>query len=206
MDYVIEAEELADNGKYYESNELLNKAIEKDPQFIGAYINKGANFADLGQHKKAIQVYQKALFLDTKNTMLLFNLGNNYQKIENYTTALDYYNKAFKTKGGDKFYMDWNKEFDFVDVGQHFDIKGEEIYFQRGITYLELDSVNQAFSDLNNSLRRNYEVAASLYYIGILYLKTYQDDLGCESLRKSASLGYEHARITLKEYCDQTNP
>ena len=201
MDYLQEAEKLADNGQFIEANELLEIALEKDPKFIGAYINKGANYSAMGNYKKAIQTYYQGLLIDPGNTMLLFNIGNNYRLLENYETAIEFYNKAFETKGGDKFYVNYDKSFDFADIGQYYDIEGKEIYFQRGLAYLDLDSIHQSYSDFNNCIKRNYEVPASLYYIGFIYLKNYQDSLGCENLKKSASLGYKDALIALKDYC-----
>lgn len=202
LDYTKEALKYSDEGNYKKSNLLLDKAIEKDPDFIGAYINKGANLSDIGEYQKAIEIYRKALVINSENTMLLFNLGNNYRLLNDNATALDFYNKAFKTKGGDKFFIDYNTDFDYTNRDLNYDVLGKEIYFQRGIAYLELDSIKQSYSDFTNSIKRNYKIAESYYYIGILYLNIGEDSLACDYLKKSLSLGDEDALITIQEYCE----
>ena len=134
--------------------------------------------------------------------MVLFNLANNYSMLNDNLKAIEYYNKTFETKGGDVFYIDYNDKFNLFDIGQNFDVSGKEIYFQRGISYLEIDSIKQSLSDLKNSIKRQYKVAESHYYIGVNYLKIRQDSLGCLNLQISNSMGNNDALELLNEYCN----
>lgn len=64
--YFSEAEKLSDEEKYEEANLLLDKVIEKDNKFLGAYINRGANKAALNAFEEAIKDYEEVLKLDSK--------------------------------------------------------------------------------------------------------------------------------------------
>ena len=199
--YAIEAEKLSDNGNYLEANELLDKALKKDPYFIGAYINKGANLAALKKFEDAIKIYNQALSIDSENTMILYNLANNYKQIEKYNKAILFYNKALNTKGGENIYFDYNNENSYIDLGNNYDIEGSAIFFQRGITYLCLDSIKSSISDFKRCVNNNYNLPKCYYYLGINYYKIHQDSLGCEYLKKSAFWKDEDAIEALNEYC-----
>lgn len=199
--YVIEAEKLSENGNYLDANKLLDKALDKDPYSISAYINKGANLAALKKFEDAIKIYNKALSIDSENTMILYNLANNYKQIEKYNIALLYYNKALNTKGGENIYIDYDNENSYIELGNNYDIEGSEIFFQRGITYLCLDSIKSSISDFKRCVSNNYNVPKCYYYLGINYYKISQDSLGCDYLKKSAIWKDKDAIEALSEYC-----
>ena len=199
--HALVAEKLADKGEFSEANKLLDKVLIKNPLFVGAYINKGANFSALNDFKNAIKNYNKALEIDSTNTMVLFNLGNNYKKLERYNEALNYYNKALNTKGNDLIYIDYNPKNALIDLSNGMDVEGSEIIYHRGITYLFLDSIKSSIRDFNRCISNNYEVPKCYYYLGINYIKIYKDSLGCEYLKKSALWNNKDAIEALDEYC-----
>ncbi|GEP94566.1 hypothetical protein CCY01nite_08260 [Chitinophaga cymbidii] len=198
-DYLNEANNLSEKGKYQEAILLLDKAIEKDSKYVGAYINRGADKSALGDYTGAIHDYQKALSIDPDNTLALFNTGNDYKRQEDYRTSIKYYNKAFDSKGGPVLYFDARPN-DFVDLTE-FDVEGCAIHFERGISYFYIDSLQHAFNDLHASISQNYMIGDCHYWIGFVYLKTGQPDLACESFLKSKQLGNKDAEQELKRYC-----
>jgi tetratricopeptide (TPR) repeat protein len=85
------------NGKYTnpgQASNFLGKAIEKDPNFAHAYINRGNAFRDLKQYQKAIQDYNKAISLKPNFVMAYNNRGNVYFDQKNYQMAIRDYNKS----------------------------------------------------------------------------------------------------------------
>ncbi len=200
-DYFADAEKLSGQEKYKEAILLLDKAIEKNNKFLGAYINRGADKSALGDYKSAIEDYNKVLQIDPKNTLALYNIGNNYKRLKEYVTAIEYYNKAFDTKGGQQIYLDLTPN-DFVDQSE-FDVPGYQIHYERAIAYYRIDSLKNAFTDFKASLNKNYLTSDCYYWIGLIYISTGQTDLACENLRKSKSLGDTDAEKELKKYCNE---
>ena len=201
-EYLMEAEKLEQQGKFKEAIQLLDKAILKDENFLGAYINRGADKSELGEYVSAIEDYKKVIEIDPKNTLALYNIGNNYKRCKNYKKSLEFYNKAFDTKGGDTSYIDL-AENSFVDLGQEFDVPGKEIYYERGISFFYLDSLNNSFKDFRNCIKQNYKSAESNYWLGHIYLRTNQKKLACEKFNEAKELGDKDAEGEIKKYCNQ---
>ena len=201
QEYLNEADKLSEQGKYKEAIELLDKAIEKDPKYLGAYINRGADKSALKDYKGAIEDYKNVLQIDPKNTLALFNIGNNYKRLDDFKTAVEYYDKAFDTKGGQTIYFDLTPN-DFIDLSE-FDVPGHEIYYERGIAYYNIDSLQRAFVDFNAAIRHNYMIAESNCWLGYIYVSTGQTYLACEKFRKSKQLGDKDAEEELKKYCNE---
>jgi len=201
QDYLNEADRLSEQKKYQEAIELLDKAIKKDPKYLGAYINRGADKSALGNFEAAIDDYKAVLQIDPKNTLALFNIGNNYKRISDFGKAVDYYNQAFDTKGGQFSYFNYTPN-EFIDRSV-FDVLGHEIHFERGIAYFNIDSLQRAFDDFNAAIGENYMKAESNCWLGYIYVSTGQTDLACEKFRKSKQLGDKTAEEELKRYCNE---
>lgn len=199
--YFSKAEKLSEQGKYEEAIVLLNKAIEKDKNYLGAYINLGADKSALEDFIGAIESYNKVLEIDSKNTLALFNIGNNHKRLNDFETAVSYYNKALDTKGGQTFYIDMIPN-DFVDFST-FDVPGHEIHFERGIAYYNIDSLQLAFNDFNASINKNYMTAECYFWLGFIYISSGQKQLGCECLKKSSQLGDKDADVELRRFCNE---
>jgi len=60
-DLMIEAEKLENQEKFSEAIPLLDQAIKKNPNLLGAFINRGADYAALGNYEKAIENYKIVL-------------------------------------------------------------------------------------------------------------------------------------------------
>ena len=142
--YFLDAEKLEERGNYKDAISALDKAISKDKNFIGAYINRGADKSELKDYKGAIEDYMAVVSMDSKNTVALYNIGNNYQRLKNYDLAVAYYDKAFAAKGGETIYLDFTPN-SFVDLDK-FDVPGYEISYQRAIAFYQIGRLDEAFA------------------------------------------------------------
>jgi Flp pilus assembly protein TadD len=89
------------NGKYTnpgKASSFLGKAIEKDPNFAHAYVNRGNAYRDLKQYQQALQDYNKAISLKPNFIMAYNNRGNIYFDQKNYQMAIRDYNKSIAMK------------------------------------------------------------------------------------------------------------
>ena len=199
-DYFAEAEKLEQQQKYREAIPLLDKAILKDKNFLGAFINRGADKSAIGDYKGAIGDYENVISIDSKNTLAYFNIGNNLKRIGKNKSAVDFYNKAFNTKGGDGIYLDL-KPNSVIDLSSS-DVPGHEIYYERGIALYQIDSLKKAFSDFQNCILKNYMTAESNYWIGNIFLANGNKEKACEYFNKAKSLGDTDAEDSIRKYCN----
>lgn len=199
-EYLNEADKLSEQNHNKEAIELLDKAIKKDPKYIGAYINRGADKSALGNFNDAILDYKTALNLDEGNTLALYNIGNNYKRLENYNAAIEYYDKALDSKGGQMLYMD-NSQNELIHQ-DNFDVPGYEIFYERGIAFYNIDSLQKAYSDFNEAIKQNYMVPDSYYWLACIYIKQGQTDLACINFKKAIQLGDKDAINEARKYCE----
>ncbi len=199
--YFTDAEKLEEQQKYKEAIQLLDKALAKNEKFLDGYINRGADKSAIGDFKGAISDYEKVLSIDIKNTLALFNIGNNYKRLEDYKTAVVYYNKAFVTKGGEGIDIDYTPDNYFhIDFGK-FDVSAREIYYERGIAFYQLDSLQKSYTDFKHCLNKNYMKADCYNWIGYIYLSTGQKKIACENFHRAKELGDTTAITAINKYC-----
>ncbi len=200
--YNGEAQKLEKEGKYEEAILLLDKAIEKDPQNIYALLNRGVDKSILGDYKGAINDYSKIIEIDSENALAYLNRGKNKKRLDDYHAAIEDFEKAIKTKGGESFYMD-KVENPFVETGFEFDVEMEEIRFERGIARYKIDSLRTAFDDFNFCIQKNFELPASYYWRGLIYLAYGKKTEACNDLNKSQELGDSDAHEMIERHCKE---
>lgn len=200
-EYKSEAQILFKKKDYKGAINLLNKAIIKDDKCIDAYIDRGANKSALNDYLGAIQDFKKILLISPDNTLALFNIGKMYCNLKEYKLSIEYYNKAFDSKGGDIGYLDLadNK---FVDLGYKYDVKGKEIFYERGIAYYNFNDLKNSFNDFKTCIKQNYNVKESYYWLGYIYLSAKRNDKACECFQKAKENGDMEVELNeMKKYC-----
>lgn len=201
-DYNAEAEKLEKEGKYAEAIPLLDKAIEKDPENIYALINRGVDKSILEDYQGSIEDYTKIIEIDSDNALALLNRGKNKKRLEDYQGAIEDFEKAIKTKGSEILYMD-KVENSFVETGFEFDVKMEEIIFERGIANYHIDSLKDSYNDFDFCIQKKFGLSECFYHIGLIYI-AYSDSIkGCENLYKADKLNYQYAKESIDKYCNK---
>ena len=173
--YNGEAEKLEKAGKYREAILLLDKAIKKDSRNIYALMNRGVDKSIINDYNGAIQDYSSIISIAPDNTLALLNRGKNKERLDDFNGALEDFEKAIKTKGGENLFIDL-VENSSVETGFEFDVKMEEIRFERGIARYNIDSVRLAFEDFKFCLQSNYNKPACYYWIRLIYLAYNMND------------------------------
>jgi tetratricopeptide (TPR) repeat protein len=200
-DYHKEANKLEQEGKFKEAIVLLDKAIEKDPNNIKALLDRAVDKSTIEDYLGAIQDYSKVIELDPDNGLAFLNRGKNKKRLEDFKGAIADFDKAISTKGGELIYMD-RVENSFVETGFEYDVKMEEIKFERGIAYYRIDSLEKAFDDFNFSIQKSYLLPDSYYWRGLIYLSYQMKDEACKDLSKAMELGDPDAKDLLDKNCN----
>ena len=209
-EYYNRALELEKQGKHNQAIALLDKAIEKKPKFRPALLNRGFYKSELEKFKEGIKDYNKILEFDPDNTFALFNIGNNYSSLNDSKNAISYYSKALKTKGalksfansdGGAFALNTNFDLKRFDSDRDYSMLDCEIYFERGMEYIETEEFDKAISDLNKSIKADNAKRDCYFLLGKAYVGKNDSINACENFIKSAKLGDKEAREMLKKHC-----
>jgi len=181
----FQAEELENEGRYKEAILILDEAIKTDPDYLGAYINKGADYSILGEVDLAIKNYKIVLNKDSKNELAMFNIGLNYVRINKERRAIDYFNKIVDTKSGqsDKVLIISTREY------EPFKVSFEEVLFERGNALYTLGSYDSAFYDFKYCAENNYLKKESFYNMGCVYEVFNDKDSAVVYYQKAKNLG-----------------
>lgn len=197
------AVDLEKDKKYKEAIFHLNIAIEKKDRFKQAFLNRGFCKTELGDLVGGIDDYKKLLAFDYDNTFALFNLGNNYSLLADNKKAIYYYSKALQTEGALKSFVGSGGKPSGIAVSldANYGMLDCEIYFERGIAYLEENQFDKAIFDINKSLEVNNAKKDCYFLLGKAFLGKNDSIDACESFIKSAKLGDKEAREMLRKHC-----
>ena len=201
MDYTSEAEKLEREGKYEEAIVLLNIAIEKDSKNIYALLNRAVDKSLLENYNGAIKDYSKVIEINPDNALAYLNRGKNKSRLENYYGAIEDYNLAIKTKGSESIYINKVKN-SLIENGFEFDVRMEEIRYERGFSRYKIDSLKTAFEDFNFCIQMNYELSDCYLWRGNIYLAYGQNNEACEDFKNALKLGNSSASESIKKYCE----
>jgi tetratricopeptide (TPR) repeat protein len=197
--YFNEATKLEEQNKLPEAIKLLDKSIEKDSNYLPAYINRAVDKAMLGYYKEAIQDYDIVLRKDSKNTLAFLNRGKNKHRLLNYRGAIDDFQKAINSKGGEGVRIEYIPN---NSDGKEYDCSMEEIKLERGVSFYFTGDLNKSFNDIEYCIKNNFERKIALYWRGMIYISSDKKDLGCKDLQESSRLENKDAVQEIDRFCN----
>ena len=209
-EYYSQAFEYEKTGDLKKAIESLDKAIEKREEFRPALLNRGYYKTEIGNPKGGIEDYLKLLKFDPDNTSALFNIGNNFSLLEEHEKSIVYYSKALQTEGALKSWassdggaLAININFDLkrFDSDMDYNVLDCEIYFERGMEYLEIEQFDKAISDFNKSIKADNAKKDCYFLLGKAFVGKKDSINACDNFIKSAKLGDKEAREMLKKHC-----
>ncbi len=191
-DFISASNSLADKQKYKEAIIVLDKAIRKYPTFREAYLNRGLCYEELKDYNSAIASYQGLLKIDNKNAAAFYHMGTCKYDQNRFQEAIDHYTSALQTKGYDtsgksSFILNWKRNG--LNEDGKFDIPGDEIFFQRGLAFYQLDKFNSAYKDFSSCLNNNFRVTDAHYMIALCYYESGNKEKACLELDKAIFFG-----------------
>jgi tetratricopeptide (TPR) repeat protein len=87
-----------DPGRYDQSIQTYDKAIELDPEYKWAWNGKGASLYYQGKYNESIQAYDKAIEIDPQFWMAWNGKGSAFYHQEKYDEAIQAFDKAIEIK------------------------------------------------------------------------------------------------------------
>ncbi len=128
--YYKAGEEFAKKMNFKDAIEQFNRAIELNPDYEKAYVQRASSYSKLGDYGHAAEDYDRALVFNEKNAELYYFSGEAHFRQGQNSIALRKLNAAVKLKGN------------FLQA-----------YQVRTVVYLELKKYDQALEDCKKCLR-----------------------------------------------------
>ena len=86
-----------EKGEFQEAIDDFTREIRINPDYVGAYINRGIAYQDLGKYQEAIADYNTAIKINPNEADAYYNRGYVYSSnLEKYQEAIDDYTSAIK--------------------------------------------------------------------------------------------------------------
>ncbi|HEV8514666.1 MAG TPA: tetratricopeptide repeat protein [Cyclobacteriaceae bacterium] len=154
-------------GRFKEARQEFIMVTRLDPLLVENYIELGEAMERLHEFARAEENYKKATEINPKFAYAYFKLGNLALLSKQPEEALKYYKKCNKIDPGfpdaymaqgiiallkDKKYDD---AISFFGLSLRADSTFSQVYFWRGITYLQQNKKEECIADWNHFIRRN---------------------------------------------------
>lgn len=94
FDWFMKGLDLYSQGKYNESLQAYNRALELDPNDFEAWNNKGIDEGLLGKYDDALRSFQNAVGINQSYAEAWYNMGVIYDFKRDYYTAVQAYKRA----------------------------------------------------------------------------------------------------------------
>ena len=152
-------------GDFDRAIEDFNKALELDPNYIGAHYNRGLAYYYKGDFDRAIEDFNKALELDPNYIGTYYNRGLAYYYKGDFDRAIEDFNKAL--------------ELDPNYIG---------IYYNRGLAYYYKGDFDRVIEDFNKALELDPNYIGAHYNRGLAYYYKGDFDRAIEDSNKALEL------------------
>jgi predicted O-linked N-acetylglucosamine transferase (SPINDLY family) len=168
--------------------ELINKAIEVNPNSASAYSNRGNALSALEQYQAAVASYDKAIAIKPDHANAYFNRGKALYELKQYQDAIASYDKAIAIRP------------DHADA-----------YCDRGVALSDLQQYQAAIESYDVAIAIEPGNAVAYVYCGIALSQFNQHQAAIDSFDKAIALKPDYAAayfnrsvplIALKRYQD----
>jgi tetratricopeptide (TPR) repeat protein len=183
------ANKLERQKRYSEAIQLLDKAVEDDPDNINAFLDRGVDKSIIKDIKGSIDDYTKVIAIDPTNGLALLNRGKSRAQSGDYRGAIIDFDKAIAFKTHRPFDRD------------EYDVKIEAIRLERGIAFYQMDSLSRAFADLTFAIEHFCSLPESYYLRGMIYLKYNMKEEACKDFVNARNMGNPFADKLIGQYC-----
>lgn len=147
-------------GNHNDAIILFTKAIEINPQYAEAYLNRGLSYAssEFKKNEQAMSDFNKSIELNPKDNFFVYlSRGSLYYDKGNYRQAISDLDHAIEAK----------PDYD--------DAQDVAAYYKRGLAYAQESNYGHAISDLNKVIALSPRYVDAYYNLGLI--NDYKGDL-----------------------------
>ncbi|WEW59793.1 hypothetical protein PRK78_005273 [Emydomyces testavorans] len=137
---------------HYDNNEFEEalKTFANIADTSRILFNCGVIYATLGEHAKAVDYYQRAIALDKYFAIAYFQEGVSNFLLGDFEEALVNFNDTL-------LYLRGNTSIDYEQLGLKFQLYSCEVLFNRGLSYIYLNQIEQGMQDLDYASKEKFK-------------------------------------------------
>jgi tetratricopeptide (TPR) repeat protein len=173
-------EDFAKAENYADAIVQFTRAVELDPDYDKAYVQRAGAYASTGEHKKAATDYDRALVFEQKDEELFYLSGNQWHLYGDNLLALERLSVAIQMKGNymEAYQVRWavnmallKYEEALVDAKRCVKLKDDEqSYYNLALSYEQLTMFDEAGEAYRKSLQKNDKIVGTHFsYAKLLY-------------------------------------
>jgi tetratricopeptide (TPR) repeat protein len=202
--YFVLGKECAQKKDYDCSIDYYTRAIELNPRYVAAFINRGNAFDDKGDYDRAIKDYDSAIELSPDEADAFNNRGLAYYDKGEYSKAIKDFNRsivldqrnsaAFKNRG-DAYYEQGNKTQAMKDFYKalELDPKYGGAHTSVGFFYLEQGKIERAIKEFDLAIALDPTSGRAYYNRGNAYYDSGDLEKAIKDYDKAIELRPKHA-------------
>jgi tetratricopeptide (TPR) repeat protein len=198
------------NRAVYYGNELkdheaaikdFDKAIEINPGYMMAIVNRGVSYESLGKKEEAITALQKAFAVNpnSPNPDIVFRIANLRYLLNDFTGSIADYNRLLamdkmypriysKRAGSEAMLGQAEEALRDADKALDVDPKDEEAYNSRGLANRLLGRLDEALNDFTLAIHIKEDYSRPYNNRGTVYLGQGQQEKALEDFDKATQL------------------
>lgn len=171
---------LSKNGKHTTAEQMLNEAIDDNPQLPFAYAERGYHHMSRGDYQKALIDFDHAIQLDSSQQDYFLNRGIVHEKMRHYKAALSDYSRALR-------------------INERF----EKAWLNRGNLQVTLKNLPEAIEDYTVAITYDPAYGLAYYNRAIAYHRMGRLAEACQDIRKAKDLQIDIPRKVEAALCKE---
>ena len=171
--------------------EALTKAIERDPQNFGAYLNRGLAYDNLKELDKALGDYSRAIEIVPRFGRAYHNRGHVYAELKQYDRAIADYDQALAHVN----------DLVIAAQGATVEVNAAAVYYDRGNSLYELKRYEEAIGSYGEAISRSPRFGAAYNNRGVCHSELGDKKAACADRTKACELGDQVACRWIRENC-----
>lgn len=190
---------LYQSGRYMYALEALTKAIQLDPNYYKAVLNRGMVYSELDQDKLALEDFERVLKQDSTNYLALSNKGTILAKRGDLEAAKQHYLKSLKSNPiyfrvyynlGQYYYekSDYDSAYLCYTESIKNNPKFRNAFNNRGVVLMEQKKLEESLADFFQALRLSPDYVDPYINLGILFRNKENFDAALYHLNRALML------------------
>jgi len=195
--------------------EYYNKAIELDPLYVKAWLNRGISHEANVDYDLALADYSKAFEIDPSLFNALYRKARLYAEMLEYDSTIAVITRYIDAGGdnlADAYYIRayasnrngaWSYDpMTDLEKAAGLGKKDKYVIFELGNVHQNSERWDKAIEAFSKVIEKDETYSAAWYSRGLCKIEL-QDITGCcEDLHKAAELGNEYAADDIQNYCE----
>jgi tetratricopeptide (TPR) repeat protein len=179
---MVVAQELFQKGKFSEAIRTYDSVIEKNNNYVPAYVQRGLAKSYAGDKANAIEDFTIALQKDSNSISALSNRGSEYRMMGKYKESISDFDRALKKDS--------------------LSVRSSNFFENRGWAKYDSGQIESSIKDFTNAIYRNTKSAHSYYMRGLAKHKLGKLDEACEDWLLAKVYGFKYVENEIERFCN----